>query len=112
MDMQQSQAPKPDDFRKKIYEEATTHLGKLMKNPKDAGAKLDLEKLNKQIKEQNLKDRLPKKDLQNFVIQIPTFAANFEIAQPYIKALGKDPADSIARQKLTNINDTLRAFNG
>ncbi len=111
MDMQQSQAPKPDDFRKKIYEEATTHLGKLMKNPKDAGAKLDLEKLNKQIKEQNLKDRLPKKDLQNFVIQIPTFTANFEIAQPYIKALDEDPADSIASQKLTNINDTLRQLN-
>jgi len=111
MDMQQSQAPKPDDFRKKICEEATTHLGKLMENPKDAGAKLDLEKLNKQIKEQNLKDRLPKKDLQNFVIQIPTFAANFEMAQPYVKALDKDPADSIARQKLTNINDILRQLN-
>lgn len=111
MDMEQSEAPKPDDFRKKIYEEATMHLGKLMENPKDAGAKLDLEKLNKQIKEQNLKDKLPKKDLQNFVIQIPTFAANFEMAQPYVKALDKDPADGIARKKLNNINDTLRQLN-
>ncbi len=111
MDMEQSEAPKPDDFRKKIYEEATTHLGKLMENPKDAKANSELEKLNKQIKEQNLKDRLPKKDLQKFVIQIPTFAANFEMAQPYVKALDKNPADGIARKKLTNINDVLRQLN-
>jgi len=111
MEIVQSKVPKPDDFRKKIYEEATTYLAKLMENPKDAGAKLGLEKLNKQIKEQNLKDRLPKKNLQNFVIQIPTFAANFELAQPYHKALQIDPADGVAREKLTNINNVLRQLN-
>ena len=107
MDIEQSKAPQPDDFRKKVYEEATTYLGKLMENPKDAGAKLELEKVNKQIKEQNLKDRYPKEDLQNFVIQIPTFITNFEMAQGYFKALRNDPNDSIAREKLTNINTIL-----
>ncbi len=63
MEIVQSKVLKPNDFRKKIYEEAITYLVKLMENPKDAGAKLGLEKLNKQIKEQNLKDRLLKKNL-------------------------------------------------
>ena len=111
MNMEQSEAPKPDDFRKKIYAEATTYLGKLMTDPKDAEAKLELEKLNKQIKEQNIKDGLPKEDLQNFLIQVPTFVSNFELAQGYYKALEKNPDDDIARQKLSNINDMLGQLN-
>ncbi|KAL8816387.1 MAG: hypothetical protein Q9191_008340, partial [Dirinaria sp. TL-2023a] len=111
MDIEQSEAPKSDDFRKKIYEEAISHLGKLMEDLKDAGAKLELEKLNKQIKEQNLKNKLSKEDLNNFLIQISTFIANFEMTQDYFKALQQDPNDNIARQKLTNINNVLRQLN-
>lgn len=73
MDLEQSEALKPDDFRKEIYEEATTDLGNLIKDPKDARGRLELVKLNNQIKEQNLRDRLPKEDLESFLIQHPTF---------------------------------------
>ena len=111
MDLAEDEVPKPDNLRKQIYEKATPHLGKLMENPKDAGATSELNKLNKQIKEQNLKDKLPKKDLENFLIQVPTFAANFEMAKGYYESLQKDPADDIAREKLTNINNILDQLN-
>jgi len=53
-----------------------------MENLKNAGAKSNLEKLNKQIMKQNFKNRLSKKDLQNFIIEIFIFATNFEMARP------------------------------
>lgn len=111
MELNQSEAPKPDDFRTKIYEEATTHLGKLMENLKNAGAKSNLKKLNKQIMKQNFKNRLSKKDLQNSIIEIFIFATNFEMARPYLKALEKNPGEEIARRKLININNVLRQLN-
>lgn len=79
-DIDQSEAPKPDTFRLQIYEKANQYLGEFMQNPKDAKAKSELDNLNKQVKEQNVKDKLPK-DLENFLIQVPTFIANFEIAK-------------------------------
>lgn len=82
-----------------------------MEDPKNAGATSELNKLNKQIKEQNLKDKLPKEDLENFLIQVPTFANNFEIAKRYYEALRKDPTDDMAKKKLTNINGTLDQLN-
>jgi hypothetical protein len=111
MELNQSEAPKPDGFRTKIYEEATTHLGKLMENLKNAGAKSNLKKLNKQIMKQNFKNRLPKKDLQNFIVKIFIFITNFEMTRPYLKALEKNPVDEIAREKLININNVLRQLN-
>lgn len=82
-----------------------------MENLKNAGAKSNLEKLNKQIMKQNFKNRLSKKDLQNFIIEIFIFATNFEMARPYLKALEKIPADAIARRKLINIKNVLRQLN-
>lgn len=79
-----------------------------MEDPKDAGARFEWEKLNNKTKEQNLRDRLPKEDLGSFLVQIPIFIKNFEIAQGYYKALQKDPEDDMAREKLTNLNNMLR----
>lgn len=111
MKLNQSEASRPDDFRTKIYEEATTHLRKLMENLKNAEAKSNLKKLNKQITKQNFKNRLSKKNLQNFIIEIFILTINFEMARPYLKALEKNPADEIARRKLININNVLRQLN-
>lgn len=102
---------KSDDFRRKIYEEATTHLRKLMENLKNAKAKSNLKKLNKQIMKQNFKNRLSKKNLQNFIIEIFIFVTNFEMTRSYLKALEKNPTDEIARRKLININNVLRQLN-
>ncbi len=111
MEITQSEASKPNDLRQQIYEKATPHLGKLMNNLKNAEATSELNKLNKQIKKQNLKDKLSKKDLENFLIQVLTFAANFEMTKGYCESLQKDSADDIARQKLTNINNILSQLN-
>jgi len=53
-----------------------------MKNLKNAEAKSNLKKLNKQIMKQNFKNRLSKKNLQNFIIEIFIFVINFEMARP------------------------------
>lgn len=107
MNIEQSEASQSDDFRKKIYEETTTHLTKLMNNLKNAESKLKLQKLNKQIKEQNLRDKLLKENLQNFIIQISIFIFNFEMTQVYFKTLEKNSNDDITRQKIININNML-----
>ena len=111
MEVDQGKALKPDDFRMQVYDKATPYLGKLVEDPKDAGAKAELDRLNKEILEQNLKDRLPKEELQNFLINVPHFTGNFELAKKYFEALAEDPADILAREKLTNINGSLDKMN-
>ncbi len=111
MEIEQSEAPKPDDLRQQIYEKVTSYLKKLMKNLKNAEATSELNKLNKQIKKQNLKDKLSKKDLENFLIQILTFAVNFELAKDYRESVAKNSADDIAREKINNINNILDQLN-
>lgn len=111
MEIKQSEALKLDNLRQQIYEKATPYLGKLIENLKDAKAILELNKLNKQIKEQNLKDKLLKKDLENFLIQVPIFAANFELAKGYRESVAKNPANDIAREKINNINNILDQLN-
>ena len=111
MQLVESEAPKPDDFRQEIYKEATPYLGKLVDNPKDAEAILKLQQLNQNIIEQNRREKLPKDEVNNFTIQIETFASNFETGHKYMKALCADPTDTIAREKVGNINDILRQLN-
>ena len=108
---QQNEASKSDYVRQQIYEEVTQHLRKLMKNLKNAEATSELNKLNKQIKKQNLKDKLLKKDLENFLIQIFTFVVNFEMMKDYVESLQKNSADDIAREKIININNILNQLN-
>lgn len=107
----EDEVPKPDDPRKDIYAMATEHLGKLILDPKEAEAKLKVEALNIKIKEMNLRDKLPKEDLDNFLIPISTFLTHFDFGRKYYYALQKDPKDDDAREKLTNINLTLRQLN-
>ncbi len=111
MKIEQSEASKSDDLRQQIYEKVTSHLRKLMKNFKNAEATSESNKLNKQIKKQNLKDKLSKKDLKNFLIQILTFVVNFEMTKDYYESLQKNSADNIAREKLININNILNQLN-
>ena len=87
MQLDESESPMPDDFRKKIYEEATQYLAKLVNDPKDAEAISELHQLNQKIKEQNVKDELPKEEVNNFLIQVETFAAQFSLGWKYMKAL-------------------------
>lgn len=89
MEVDQGKALKPDDFCMQVYDRATPYLGKLMEDPKDTGAKAELDGLNKEIMEQNLKDKLPKEELQNFLINVPHFTGNFEIAKKIFRSFGK-----------------------
>ena len=78
-----------------------------MENPRDEGAKSELQKLNKQIFKKNFKDKLPKTDLENFYIQIDTFIANFNIAKDPRETLRKDPVNNKARETFNKINKML-----
>jgi len=111
MNLAEDEVSKLNNLRKQIYEKVTSHLEKLMKNFKNAEATSELNKLNKQIKKQNLKDKLSKKDLKNFLIQILTFVVNFEMTKDYYESLQKNSADDIAREKLININNILNQLN-
>ncbi|KAK3176512.1 hypothetical protein OEA41_007835 [Lepraria neglecta] len=74
-------------------------------------AEAELDGLNKQIFEQNLKDKFPRNDIQDCLIKVPTFIAHFQLAKPYYDTLEKDLTDEMAREKPTNINKTLGQVN-
>jgi hypothetical protein len=111
MKIEQSEASKSNDLRQQIYAKATSYLGTLMKNPQNAEAIENLESLNKQIKQQNLKDKLSQKNLENFLIKIPTFVAHFEMIKDSFKTLQTNPGDDTAREILIKINEVLEQLN-
>ena len=111
MDLIESEPPQPQNFHLQIYEQARPFLGMLMENPRDEGARSELQKLNRQIFDQNLNDGLPKKDLENFCIQIDTFIANFSLAKDPHEVLIKNPANKKARETLNKINEMLTQLN-
>lgn len=111
MQLDESEPPMPDEFCQKIYEEATQYLGRLANDDKDAEAISKLEQLNQNIKEQNMRNGLPREELESFFIKIKTFAPSFALGRPYMRALQQDPADTIAREKVNNINKTLGDVN-
>ncbi len=110
MKVEQSE-PKSDDFCKQIYEQATSHLGKLMNDLDNKVAQLELGKLNEQIKQRNVKNKLSKNNLDDFLINILMFIANFKNAKRFIEALKKNSTDNIAREKLIKINQHMNLVN-
>jgi len=110
MKVEQSES-KPDDFCKQIYEQATSHLGKLMNDLDNKVAQLELGKLNEQIKQRNVKNKLPKNNLDDFLINVLMFIANFKNAKRFIEALKKNSTDNIAREKLIKINQHMNLVN-
>ncbi len=110
MKVEQSE-PKPDDFCKQIYEQATPHLGKLMNDLDNKAAQLELGKLNEQIKQRNVKNKLSKNNLDDFLINVSMFIANFKNAKGFNEALKKNSTDNIAREKLIKINQHMNLVN-
>ena len=71
--LEASEALKPDDFRQAKYKEAELFLQTLIMDPKNVGARARVGRLNEQIKEQNIKENFPNKDLDKFLTTITRF---------------------------------------
>ena len=110
MKVEQSES-KSDDFCKQIYEQVTSHLRKLMNDLDNKVAQLELKKLNEQIKQRNVKNKLLKNNLDDFLINIFMFIANFKNAKRFIEALKKNSTNNIAREKLIKINQYMNLVN-
>ncbi len=110
MKVEQSES-KSDDFCKQIYEQATSHLKKLINNLDNKVAQLELGKLNEQIKQRNVKNKVSKNNLDDFLINVLMFIANFKNAKRFIEALKKNSTDNIAREKLIKINQHMNLVN-
>jgi len=110
MKVEQSES-KSDDFCKHIYEQATFYLRKLMNDLNNKVAQLELRKLNEQIKQRNVKNKLLKNNLDDFLINIFMFIANFKNAKRFNEALKKNSTDNIAREKLIKINQHMNLVN-
>jgi hypothetical protein len=104
--------PKPSKIIQKVYQEATPHLAKLMIDSTDLTTLGALKALNDKIKQQNEKEENPP---DGWIIDVPFFASNFEMAKPYMDRLLKrgegEPADQESVKKLDEINATLREKN-
>ncbi len=74
-------------------------------------ALLELGKLNEQIKQRNVDNKLPKTELDHFQINVFMIIANLKNAKGSLEALEKDPADNIAREKLVKINQHMDLVN-
>ncbi len=110
MKVEQSES-KSDDFCKQIYKQATSHLRKLMNDLDNKVAQLELRKLNEQIKQRNVKNKLSKNNLDDFLINVFMFIANFKNAKKFNEALKKNSTDNIAREKLIKINQHMNLVN-
>lgn len=110
MKVEQSEL-KSNDFCKQIYEQATSYLGKLINDLDNKVAQLELRKLNEQIKQRNVKNKLSKNNLNNFLINVLMFIANFKNAKRFNKALKKNSINNIAREKLIKINQHINLVN-
>jgi hypothetical protein len=104
--------PWPSKLIDGIYQEAAPHLAKLMIDSTDLTALGVLKALNDKIKQQNEKEENPP---DGWIIDVPFFASNFEMAKPYMDRLLKrgegEPADEESAKKLDEINATLREMN-
>ncbi|KAJ9646381.1 hypothetical protein H2199_002430 [Coniosporium tulheliwenetii] len=98
----------PIQLIQNIFAKATLHLGKLMENSKDTEAINSLKGLNDQIKQQNEKDGI---NPDQWIINYPSFAADFEMARPFVDRIKKNPADEEAAKEINAINDALREVN-
>lgn len=76
-----NEAPKPNDFRQTIYKETEPFLQTLIMNSKNVETRIRVSRLNEQIKEQNIEEILLNKDLEKFLIKIPTLITHFELAK-------------------------------
>jgi uncharacterized protein (DUF3084 family) len=82
-----------------------------MMNSKNVEAIAQLNHLNEQIKDQNIKDELSKKSLENFLIKISMFIAHFELIKDFYEVLQRNSDDDNARKTLIKINQTLNQIN-
>ena len=101
--------PWPTNLVQRVYQDAAPYLGKLLDDPTDLVALAALKALNERIKQQNENDEIQP---DQWAIDIPFFASQFEMAKPYFDRLLKrpegTPADEEAKAKLEEINVTLR----
>ena len=109
--LETSEALKSNDFRQTIYKTVEQYLRALMSNSKNVTAKTRVNRLNEQIKEQNIKDNFFKKNLDKFLINIFTFIVHFELIKIFYKFLLKNSNDENARKKLIDINKILNEIN-
>lgn len=109
--LEANEAPKPNDFRQAIYKEAEPCLQTLIIDPKNVRARARVSRLNEQIKEQNIKENFLNKDLEKFLIKIPTLIAHFELTKDSHESLQKNPNDDETRKKLIEINKILSEIN-
>ncbi len=82
-----------------------------MKNSKNTETIINLKSCNKQIKEQNLKNKLSKNNFENFLIKISTFVAHFEMIKDLFEILQTNSSDDTARNILIAINEMLKQLN-
>ena len=98
-------------FCQEIYRETETYFSVFVINLLNNKVKEKLKKLNKKIKKWNVKDEYSKKNLEWYLIQIPTFIEHFKLSKGYQEVLMKNPADKKACDALKKINEMLSQIN-
>ena len=98
---------KSNTFYQEIYRETEIYFSVLVIDLLNNKAKEELKKLNKKIKKQNVKNGYLKENLEQYLIQIPTFIKHFKLSKGYQEVLTKNPADKKAHDVLKKINKIL-----
>jgi signal recognition particle GTPase len=111
MMLETSEIAKSNDFRRQIYEKIESYLTMFMMKLKNVEMITQLNHLNEQIKNQNIKNEFSKKSLKNFFIKIFIFIAHFELIKDLYEALQRNSNDDDAREILIKINQTLIQIN-
>ncbi|KIW09709.1 hypothetical protein PV08_12052 [Exophiala spinifera] len=96
----------PDEFRMRIYEQATPHVNKLLAKYKDSSSQDEIELLNQKIRGKNEGDRLPNKE--SFLIRTEVLRA-IGLEMSHVKSrLKKNPKDEDAFNQLVSLDKQLK----
>ena len=108
MDVDELTKAGADTYTKAQFSAASPCLETLLDNTSDEMALTKIGTINANIRQNNIRNGRPE---STFQIKIQSIIAQFNLAKKYRRAIIEDPTDSIARDKLKNINGVLAEIN-
>jgi hypothetical protein len=111
MMLETNETSKSNDFRFQVYQKIEQYLETFMMNSENDETKTQLHHLNELIKKQNIKNEFSKKNLDDYLIQVFIFIAQFELIKDLYELLQRNSIDHETRKILITINQTLNQLN-
>jgi hypothetical protein len=95
----------PDEYRRKIYDQATPFVNKFLADHNDARSEAEIKKLNKRIRKRNKEEGV--KDERAFYININVLKSIGMEGKFFVSRLESNPDDEVTFEKLVSLDKQL-----